>query len=858
MQARFKGVWQIVLAACTTALVLLLAEVFVERQRLQTLQVESENQVREQLLVLQARVESQLNGNIQLARGLVAVIASNPNLDQKAFEQAAQPLFDGPHILRSIAAAPDMVVRMVHPLPGNERVIGLDYTRNAAQRAAAELARDTNSLIVAGPLALVQGGTGLVARIPVFLASPNEPRRFWGLLSVVLDVDQLYRQSGLLDAQLPIEVALRGRDSQGSDGEVFHGDPALFEGHAVTLPIALPSGSWQIAARPRGGWSEDRSQLWPIRLGFALALLLSVVPMSLLAQYAYRRNLVEIELEAHHLHLASLVKERTAELQSAKDAAEASNAELKLFKRFAEESLQGVGMADMGRRAFFHNRRLREMLGLPLAGAPTQDTDFLDCYPPWARDKIQSEVLPAILSRGHWSGELALLNRLTGGITPTLESFTLIRDEQGQPLFIMDLMTDISEQKRTELELTHARDAAEAASRAKSTFLANMSHELRTPLNGIMGMTGLALSMATDDKQRNYLQKVDKASHHLLHLINDILDISRIEAERLTLEHIDFQVGEVIEHLLSLVGHRAAEKSLPLHIDLPAHLGRLHVLGDPVRLGQVLLNLVGNAIKFTQQGHVTLRCRVVDDAPAQLLMRWEVIDTGIGISPADQGRLFTAFEQADGSTTRRYGGSGLGLAISKRLVHLMGGDIGIQSEAGAGSTFWFTMKLDKAATDATSPSQAHAQARTPTPLNAPMPGSDEALLRQRHTGARVLLAEDDPINQEVSMCLLQNIGLRVDLAENGEQAVSWAGNQRYDLILMDMQMPQLNGLDATRAIRSGSLNRDTPILAMTANAFEEDHQRCTEAGMDDHVAKPVDRGQLCATLLKWLERPRQA
>ncbi len=727
---RYKGVWQIALAAVTTAVVLLLADQFVERQRQHTLRVEAENQVREHLLILQARLESQLNGNILLARGLVAVIASNPELTQRDFERAAKPLFDSPHVLRSIAAAPDMVVRLVYPLAGNEKAVGLDYAKSPAQRAAAELARDTNSLVIAGPLDLVQGGKGLVARIPVSLDEGAKGHRFWGLLSVVLDVDHLYQQSGLQDDDLPIEVALRGKDSKGSQGEVFLGDPALFGDQGVTLPITLPSGSWQIAARPRGGWSDDQGQIWTIRLGFALALLLSVGPMILLAQYAYRRNLAEIELEAYHQHLAALVRERTAELQAAKDAAETSNTELRL----------------------------------------------------------------------------------------------------------------------SQLELTQARDAAEEASRAKSTFLTNMSHELRTPLNGIMGMTGLALNLATHPKQRNFLEKVDKASHHLLHLINDILDISKVEAERLVLERIDFRIRDVIDHLLSIVGHKAAEKDLSLRLDIPAGLTELHVMGDPVRLGQVLLNLVGNAIKFTHQGQVTLSCRIVDATDQDLSLRWEVIDTGIGIAPEDQKKLFTAFEQADGSMTRRYGGTGLGLAISKRLVCLMNGDIGIQSEAGRGSTFWFTMKLDKATTAVASPPLA-------PPVTQP---SDEAQLQQRFAAVKVLLAEDEPINREVSQYLLENAGLQVDLAEDGEQAVELATRNHYALILMDVQMPKLNGLDATRAILRGGPNQDTPILAMTANAFEEDKQRCLEAGMVDHITKPIDRAQLHATLLKWLSARQPA
>jgi PAS domain S-box-containing protein len=390
-------------------------------------------------------------------------------------------------------------------------------------------------------------------------------------------------------------------------------------------------------------------------------------------------------------------------------------------------------------------------------------------------------------------------------------------------------------------ELSLAKEAAEAASRAKSTFLANMSHELRTPMNAIMGMTGLALRQAGDPTLRDQLGKIDQASRHLLHVINDILDISKIEAERLKLEQTDFRLGEVLENLLSILGHKAAEKRLEIRVDLAPGLPGLNLVGDPMRLGQILLNLAGNAVKFTEQGGISVRARLIEDQPDSVLLRWEVQDTGIGIAAEDQKRLFTAFEQADGSMTRKYGGTGLGLAISKRLAAMMGGEIGVESAPGQGSTFWFSARLGKA-----------TAAREATPrANG---DSAEARIRAGHRDARVLLAEDEPISQEVSRGLLEDVGLAVDLAEDGVKAVALAGRAPYALILMDMQMPNLNGIDATRAIRAESLNSATPILAMTANAFDEDRQACLDAGMDDHIAKPVIPERLYETLLKWLER----
>jgi PAS domain S-box-containing protein len=392
-------------------------------------------------------------------------------------------------------------------------------------------------------------------------------------------------------------------------------------------------------------------------------------------------------------------------------------------------------------------------------------------------------------------------------------------------------------------DLSVAKEAAEAASRAKSTFLANMSHELRTPMNAIMGMTGLALRRAEDPKLKDQLGKIDHASRHLLAVINDILDLTKIEAERLTLEQIDFRLGEVLENDRSLIAHKAAEKGLTLTIDIPRDLAVRTLRGDPLRLGQVLLNLSGNAVKFTASGGITLRVRLAAEEPEALLVRFEVADTGIGIPPEQRGRLFSAFEQADGSMSRKYGGTGLGLAISKRLVHLMGGEIGVDSQPGTGSTFWFTVRL--------APSTG---ALSPPPAS---PDNSEAHLQRRHATARILLAEDEPLNQEVSMALLEMAGLAADLAADGAEALQMARNTRYDLILMDVQMPQLSGIDATRAIRESSLNRDTPILAMTANAFDEDRQICLEAGMNDHIGKPVDPALLYDVLLIWLDATRE-
>ncbi|MDP2200804.1 MAG: PAS domain S-box protein [Methylicorpusculum sp.] len=393
--------------------------------------------------------------------------------------------------------------------------------------------------------------------------------------------------------------------------------------------------------------------------------------------------------------------------------------------------------------------------------------------------------------------------------------------------------------RRTNEALAQAREAAEAASRAKSTFLANMSHELRTPMNAIMGMTHLALRKAEDPKLKDQLTKIDKASQHLLAIINDILDISQIEAERMTFEQIDFQLDEVMKNVTSFVAQKIADKGLMLRIDTAPEIIGLSFKGDPLRLGQILLNITGNAVKFTESGTITLSVRLAENHSDTVLLRFEVQDSGIGIADEDMKRLFNAFEQADGSMTRKYGGTGLGLAISKRLTGLMGGEIGATSKPGEGSTFWFTVRLIKGAD--------YLKTETPSAHE-----TAEARLKTQFLGSRILLVEDEPVNQEVSRWLLEEAGMTVDLAENGRMAVNMAKHGDYALILMDMQMPEMNGIDATRMIRTLPGYADTPILAMTANAFNEDRVECLEAGMNDHIGKPVVPDTLYETLLNWL------
>jgi sensor domain CHASE-containing protein/CheY-like chemotaxis protein/nitrogen-specific signal transduction histidine kinase len=825
-----------VVSAVIASVVVLLAGLYAESQNRQVHEERQRNEVLGELGLLRSNLEGDINSNLQLVQGLIGVISTEPEIDQERFARLGQSLLagrgprpddnplSGRSQIRNVAAARDMVIALIYPLEGNEAALGLDYREIPTQRDLAFRARDEGRMVLAGPLKLVQGGSGFVGRSPVFVDGPAGSRVFWGLVSAVIDEQALYEASGLDDATLGIDVAIRGRNGTGAEGEVFFGDAAIFEQDPVTAEVTLPDGHWLMAAVPAGGWSVTPPNVWTVRGLVFLGGALVIGPL-LAAGY--------------------LIEQRQRSLRDLGDR----EAQLDRLSRRLELALAasrvGVWDYNIATEELVWDDRMKELYDIAGKDGPCDYADWRDRLHPEDLYRAESEFSYAIDISGHYNSEYRLL--LRDGEVRHVRAIGAVYSGADGTRRIVGVNWDVTADVLRQEELNAKRLEAESATVAKSQFLATMSHEIRTPMSGVLGMLDLLLNSPLAAEQRSRAELARTSAQSLLSILNDILDFSKLEANQVVMAEENVAIAPLVDEVAALMSAGAQQKGLALSCRIAPAVPAVLVT-DGGRLRQVLVNLVSNAVKFTEHGRIEIR---VDYVPtgADGLLEVEVEDTGVGIPRAARTQLFQRFVQADSSPTRRSGGTGLGLAISRQLVERMGGTIGVDSTEGEGSLFRFSIRTRPCAEIL-----AAAPAAPATAPAAPVPSAP----RSAAPGLRILLAEDNQTNQMIVQAFVGMAGHSVTIVENGRAAVEAVRSGGFDLVLMDVQMPEMDGPTAARAIRGlpGPV-ADIPIIALTANAMSGDRESYLAVGMTDYVSKPVDMNTLHAAIARAVGTPEE-
>ena len=775
--------------------------------------------------------------------------------ERHALEQAvSQEIQRGFHIterggLSSVVVAGEreeyFPIAFIEQRQFNGRLVGFDLASDAARKEALERAVDTGEITATGRIVVIGSANGeycIRAFRPVYrvtaIPADKEARRpvLRGLVSAAMRVADLLdpheergqdRDTGLniaafdWDAQ-PGERLLYPRNAR------FDAVTDLPNGLRATTSIEVGGHTWEIVAYPRSdAFAPVRRSSWLVLCG---GILLTLVLAAYQNLSANRRLAIE-----------RTVAERTAALQSAMQRLESAGEALKRsgarYRALVELSPESILLGRAGRVTAANRAAVKlfrvdgeqQLLGQGM-------TDLLQPDSSGTAGEL-NQMFGAERQAGPFEWPIVRADNSNVEVEVACFSF---QDDDG--LTAQAVVRDISERKRVQAQLIKAKQLAEEANRAKSQFLAMMSHEIRTPMNGVIGMAGLLLTTSLSSEQRRYAEVVRSSGQHLLGILHDILDFSKIEAGKLDLESTDFDLLATLHDVVDMLAIKAREKGFGLSCRIAPSVPSL-LRGDPGRLRQVLVNLVGNAIKFTERGAVTVRVESIAADERSATLQFEVTDTGIGIAPDRVDALFSPFVQADSSTTRRHGGTGIGLAISKELVTKMGGQIGVDTAPGKGSTFRFTAVFAK---------QAEKSAAPQAPGDQELRRQVEILQLRRD--ARILVAEDNEINREVSLEMLRQLGFQADAVEDGAQALDALQRMDYDLVFMDCEMPVMDGYEATRRIRAEKAVRNpkVPVIAVTADVTPDSRAECLASGMDDYLSKPVWPSELAAVLIRWL------
>ena len=969
------------------------ASLFVDQLNNETENERLRQKILSDISLLRANLEGDLASSLQTVQGLVAAIRLEPDLDQQRFSAIAQHLMDSHHQLKNIGGAPDMVIRFMHPLQGNEGAIGLNLAKNPQQRKAAMAAKSSNDMVIAGPLNLVQGGTGIIGRIPVF-AERNGEETFWGLISAVIDAERLYQQAGLLDPQLAYRIAIRGKDGKGQQGDVFYGNPDIFNQNPVLARVTLPTGYWQIGALPATGWPSHAPNAGVLRTTMAVIGVIFIIGVSTLVRLYQRhrsnnldlQTLVQLSnaqqasleqmsrqarigaweanLEEETLYWSSVTKEiqevasdyqptlddairffeegtHRAAMEQAIELCRTQQQPWKLESKIITSEGSEVWVTSIGQGEFENghcvrlygslqdmterklneqrlaqtHEQLERQMSLLSAIGRAQSAFITNKNYLQALESLLKNVLALTQSRDGFIGEIlqdengapylkvqALVNyqehldedihteefddpfttlemdvsnpdSLIGRVLTTLKpilsnqpdhpainaflGLPIVRNGQGLAMvglakrpagydtslvqWLEPLMTTIGQlmdsyrtqaaRNKAEHDLISAKEAAEQAARSKSEFLATMSHEIRTPMNGVLGMLNLLRRTSLDSNQMRRLNLAMSSAESLLLLINDILDFSKVDAGKLDIEILDFDLRAMLGDFSEAMALKAQEKGLELILDLTG-VETTMVKGDPSRIRQIFTNLVGNAIKFTHQGEVLIRCNLTPN-DSGLLFNASIKDSGIGIPQDKISTLFSPFTQVDASTTRQYGGTGLGLAISKQLVEKMGGEISVETHHQQGSCFHFSLQLE------------------PSQMARPVLPDIET------TKLNILVVDDNSTNLEVLHDQLVHWGIKVSEARSGEEALQRCRQQLasqpqlnppFDVAILDMSMPGMSGAQLAQKMKSDDQLKGIKLVMMTSMAHRGDARYFDELGFSAYFPKPVTTEDLLTAL----------